>query len=44
MPEEPAFTTNTKQVAQMLATEAATHPNAADEIEAMLGMSPAYDP
>jgi MGT family glycosyltransferase len=42
--DEPAFTANARHVAQMLATEAATHPNAADEVEAMVGMTPAHDP
>lgn len=36
----PAFTANARHAAQMLAAEAATHPNAAEEIEAMTGMSP----
>ena len=42
--EEPAFTANARHAAQMLATEAATHPNAADEIEAMIGITPAPNP
>lgn len=41
---EPALTANVRHVAQMLATEAATHPNAADEVEAMIGMTPPHDP
>ena len=41
--DEPAFTANARHVAQMLATEAATHPNAADEVEAMVGITPAHD-
>ena len=40
---EPAFTANAKRVAQMLATEAAAQPNAADEIEAMVGITPTHD-
>jgi UDP:flavonoid glycosyltransferase YjiC (YdhE family) len=35
--DDPAFTANPRQTAQMLATEGATHPNAADEVEAMIG-------
>ena len=33
-----------ENVAQMLATEAATHPDAADEVEAMMGIKPAPNP
>jgi MGT family glycosyltransferase len=42
--DEPAFTANAKNVAQMLATEAAAHPDAADEVEAMMGIKPAPNP
>lgn len=41
--DEPAFATNARHVAQMLATQAATHPTAADEAEAMIGITPAHD-
>jgi UDP:flavonoid glycosyltransferase YjiC (YdhE family) len=41
--DEPAFAANARRVAQMLATEAATHHSAADEVEAMLGIMPARD-
>ena len=40
---EPGFTANAKRVAQMLATEAAAQPSAADEIEAMVGITPTHD-
>jgi UDP:flavonoid glycosyltransferase YjiC (YdhE family) len=42
--EQPAYTANARHAAQMLATEAATHPNAADEIEAMITTTAAPDP
>jgi UDP:flavonoid glycosyltransferase YjiC (YdhE family) len=38
--DEPAFTAGARHAAQMLATEAATQPNAADEVEAMIGGAP----
>jgi UDP:flavonoid glycosyltransferase YjiC (YdhE family) len=41
--DQPAFTANARHVAQMLATEAATHPTAADEIEAIVGTTSARD-
>ncbi|MEO7943271.1 MAG: glycosyltransferase [Marmoricola sp.] len=41
--DESEFTANARRVAQMLATEAASHPNAVAEVEAMLGISPAHD-
>lgn len=41
--DEPAFATNARHVAQMLATEAAAHPTAADEVEAMVGIRPGSD-
>ncbi|MFL6180654.1 MAG: nucleotide disphospho-sugar-binding domain-containing protein [Actinomycetes bacterium] len=41
--DNPTITHNARKVAQMLATEAATHPNAADEAEAMLRNTPAHD-
>jgi UDP:flavonoid glycosyltransferase YjiC (YdhE family) len=41
--DQPAFTANARQVAQMLATEAATNPTAADEIEAIVGTTSAHD-
>jgi hypothetical protein len=41
--DQPAFTANARQVAQMLATEAATNPTAADEIEAIVGTTSARD-
>ena len=37
--EDSAFAVNARRVAQMLATEAATHPNAADEVEEMIGIT-----
>ena len=40
---EPAFTANAQRAAQMLATEAAAQPDAADEVDAMVGITPAYD-
>jgi UDP:flavonoid glycosyltransferase YjiC (YdhE family) len=41
--DEPAFTANARHAAQILATEATTHPTAADEVEAMAGITPAHD-
>ncbi|MFL6133889.1 MAG: glycosyltransferase, partial [Nocardioidaceae bacterium] len=38
--DAPAFAANAREVAQMLASEAAGHPTAVDEVEAMVGMSP----
>jgi MGT family glycosyltransferase len=40
--DEPAFTANASHVAQMLATEAATYPNAVEEVEDMVGVTPAH--
>jgi MGT family glycosyltransferase len=40
---QPAFTANARHVAQLLATEAATHTSAADEVETMVGITPARD-
>jgi UDP:flavonoid glycosyltransferase YjiC (YdhE family) len=41
--DQPTFAANAKHVAQMLATEAGTHPTAADEVEAMVGFTPSHD-
>jgi MGT family glycosyltransferase len=41
--DQQAFSVNTRHVAQMLATEATTFPNAADEVEAMVGITPGHD-
>jgi MGT family glycosyltransferase len=40
----PAFTANAQHVAKMLGAEAATHADAADEVEAMIGITPRSDP
>jgi UDP:flavonoid glycosyltransferase YjiC (YdhE family) len=38
--DESAFTVKARHAAQMLADEAVAHPNAAEEVEAMVGMTP----